>query len=84
MKKAILALVAVAAVGGSIALADILLPSQAVISGDDAKAVNAKIAEVTGSKGSIFHGSKVLSANASVSCTEFSNGQVSCKINIQK
>ena len=84
MKKVILTLTAALALGGSFALADILLPSQVVISGDQAKAVNAKIAEVTGQEPKEFMGKKVLISKAQISCSEFSDGQVNCKINILK
>jgi hypothetical protein len=84
MKKALFTFAAVLALGGSLAVADIMLPSQVAIGGDDAKAVNAKIAEITGETAKEFMGRKILSANAQVSCSEFGSGQISCKINILK
>ena len=84
MKKIILSALAILAIGGSLAIADLILPSQVYFSGDAAKNVNAKIAEVTGQKPSNFMGKKVLSANAQVFCSEYSDGQVGCTIDIQK
>lgn len=68
----------------SIALGDILMPNQAVISGEDARAVFAKIVEVTGKQPQDFRGKKVIAAKADVVCHKFDNGQTSCKLAIEK
>jgi hypothetical protein len=84
MNKVILTLATLLAVGGSIAIADIMAPNESVVSGVEARHLNAKIAEITRQKPTEFGGRKVLTAKADVTCFEFSNGQVSCKVGILK
>ena len=84
MKKVLFTLSTLLAIGGSIALADAIAPNAVIISGDQAKVLNAKIAQITGKVPSEFRGKKYLSANAEVSCSEFSDGTVSCAVAIQK
>lgn len=80
-----LAGVAAAALVGTIAVADLLMPNEAVINDPtSARALLAKMIEVTGRKPQDFMGRKIISAPAQVRCSEFSNGNVTCVVAVEK
>jgi hypothetical protein len=82
MKKVIMTLAVLSTLVGSLAFADVILPNQMRLDNADSVILNEKIVKILGVKAEEFRGANVVNADAKITCSDYGNGQVSCKIGL--